>query len=268
MLVIHANPGQKVNVGNYVGPVVIIPTYPTVATIVPANRSQTSSTASSVSPDVGSPATSTTAVLTATFANGTQHTGGILDFNDTWVADNHVFNDYSNGFEQPSTINITYSDGYTAVQTSNIEDVYNQAYGLASPYNISAPYGSSYDITVVTHQTVGQSATVLSAWNPNTASFGDTTQSVTLDGINTAPTGYNPYPDPTTANSYNSFTPVGQTGPGWSGAGIWNSQNHLLGMVEGGNATISPSEIYAFNGQDISDFCDEYSINFSSSTGS
>jgi len=210
-------------------------------------------------------ATTTTAVITVDYTNGAEGAGGVLDFNDTWVTDNHVFNYYtsSGNMYPPASITITYSDGYNAVQTSNVEDVYNQSLGLASPYNVLAPYGSSYDITVVHNQTNGQSATVLSAWDPADAQFGDTTQNVTLNAIGTVPP-YDPYPDPST-NIYNGFSPIGIVGPGWSGTGIWNSKNHLLAMVEGGDS--ATNELYGFNGQDIINFCSEYGINYSESSG-
>lgn len=107
-----------------------------------------------------------------------------------------------------------------------------------------------------------QSATVLGAWDPADAQFGDTTHNVTLNAIGAVPP-YNPYPDPST-NIYNGFSPIGIVGPWWSGAGIWNSKNHLLAMVEGGDS--ATNELYGFNGQDIINFCSEYGINYSESS--
>ena len=101
ILVIHANPGQAVHVSGYVGPVIIEPTYPNIARIVPrpanlplssggktgpyvtqGSPSPHSTTAQVTSSAIGSPATTTTAVITVDYTNGAEGAGGVLDFND------------------------------------------------------------------------------------------------------------------------------------------------------------------------------------------
>jgi hypothetical protein len=265
MLVVRANPGQAVNISGYSGPVVIDPTIPTIATILPSTTKSSSSTATSSS--VGTGPKDATYVATVTPTSGPETTNPILDFNGTWVTDNHVLNYYNpnNGdMYPPEKLTISNASGNIIEQiTGGIEDVYNQSLGLASPYNVAAPTGSDHEITVVNDQTLNQSATVLNAWNPSAATNGYTTQDVTLNGKEQSPPG-NPWPDPT-APIYNTFDPIGSVGPGWSGAGIWNGSNHLLAMVEGGDT--NNNEIYGFNGADIINFCSEYSVPYSESSG-
>lgn len=273
ILVVHADPGQKVSITNYSGAVLIVPNHPTVATIVaPPKTEATALTSSAVT---GTPA-NTTAQIISTFPTSPQperRFGNILDFNGSWVTVDHVMNDFSNGSNgnplEPSRVEIYWPDGSTAVDTTDIEDMYSTTYGLASLYNWLAPYGSNYNITVVTHQTVGQSAKAVSAYNPANGSIGLTTQQATLTAVNSEPIGYNPSPaEPTNKDAYNEFNPVGIIQQGWSGAGIWNSKGHLLAMLEGADQYLSNGGYFwGMNGQDITNFCNAYAIGISSSSG-
>ena len=273
MLVVHANPGQGVKISGYSGPVLIEPTTPTIVTIVRNTTATSSGSVSSTStPGVATPGAvgagpqDATYMLTVTNTNGQEYTGTILDFNGYWVTDNHVLNDYNpatGGMYAPERVVISSaSNNIVAQQTGGISDLFDESLGLASPYNVAAPTGSSHEITVVNDQTVPQSATVLNAYNPSLEDQpGYVSQSVTMIARTVSPSGYNPWPDPTTP-IYNEFSP-GNTVQGWSGAGFWNSSNHLLAMLQGGNGTND----YGFNGADIINFCSENGIPYSESSG-
>lgn len=275
ILIVHANPGQQIHVSNYQGNVLIEPTYPMIATIVPVKSGAVTETTNNaaIASSIPGRANGSTGQITTTFSNGEKGFGNIVDLNGTWVTVDHAMNRWiynsstsSYDYYAPTNIQIIFPNGTEAVNTSDFYDISSTTYGLASPINLAAPTGSGYNATVVTHQTVGQSATVVSAWNPSTASFGITTQSTQLVNVNDAPIGYDPYPaDPTDADSYNEFAPLGIVWHGWSGAGIWNSKGHLLGIVEGANQSLDA--MWAINGTNITDFCDFYGIPFTGSTG-
>ncbi len=268
MLVVHANPGQGVKISGYSGPVLIEPTTPAVATIVPnttANSNSSPSTAASITPNsLGAGPKDATYMATVTNTNGEEGTGTILDFNSYWVTDNHVLNDYVNGavYAPEKLVIESASANVVADVSGGISDLFDQSKGLASPYNVVAPSGSAHQITVVNNQTVPQAATVLNAYNPSQQDdLGYVSKSVTMTAKEVSPSGYNLGPDPDT-NIYNEFSPD-NTVAGWSGAGFWNGSNHLLAMLEGGNGTYQ----YGFNGADIVNFLSENGIPYTESTG-
>ncbi len=242
-------------------------TTPTVATIVPAETGPDSNNANTVtSADIGAGPKDATYMATVMNTNGEEGTGTILDFNGYWVTDNHVLNYYdakTGGMYAPEKLVIAGANGaIVADMDGGISDLFDQSLGLASPYNVVAPSGDAHQITVVNDQTVPQSATVLNAYNPaEEDDLGYVSKSVTMVDRTVSPTGYNPWPDPTTP-IYNEFTPD-NTIQGWSGAGFWNSTNHLLAMLQGGNGSAQSG----FNGADIITFCSENGIPYAESSG-
>lgn len=272
LLVVHANPRQGVEISGYSGPVLIESTTPTIATIVHNTTTNSGVSAPSTStPGGATPSTvgagpkDATYMATVTNMNGAEGTGTILDFNGFWVTISHVLNDYVNGaLYAPEKVVIASANGDIVTdQTGGIADLVDKSLGLASPYNLVAPTGSSHDITVVHDQIpVPQSATVLNAYNPNEEDdLGYVSQSVTMTAITVSPSGYNPAPEPTTP-IYNEFSPD-NTVEGWSGAGFWDGSNHLLAMLQEGNG----SDQYGVNGADIINFCSENGIPYLESSG-
>jgi len=78
----------------------------------------------------------------------------------------------------------------------------------------------------------------------------------------TQPSGYSCFPDPV-ADIYDQFQ--GYLGPGWSGAGMWDSEDHLIAIDSNGSQ--GQNYEYGFDGRDIVSFLETYSIPYSTSTG-
>ena len=262
-LIVHANPGQSVSIKNYSGPVIIMPTYPTITKIIPAQQSLMKSTAFFSNLSYSNSTAAKTAVLFAEYINGASSYGGILDFNGTWVTDNHVLNDIDvNPMSPPRFIQIAHSATGDVAESYNVEDIYSYTLGLASPYNVGAPTGSAYVMTVVNSPSLGQS--VFDYSQIQRSSFGNYIQNASIIRLRVGP-GANVYPDPMT-NIYDRFSPIGIVTNGWSGTGVWDAQNHLIAMTEGGSS--SKNMFWGFNGGDIRNFCNEVGIAYNTSYGS
>jgi len=267
-LIVHANPGQSVTISNYNGPVILLPSYPTVTKIISRNQSlfaanSVGTLTNGATPTYSASTQAKTAVIEVDYKNGNEGTGGILDFNGKWVTDNHVLNDINvNPPSEPNFIQIAHNATGDVAELYDIEDAFRSNLGLASPLNVKDPSGSSYNMTVVSDPTVGQSAFAYSQLNAS--SFGNYVQNATLTRVRVEP-GADVYPDPMTS-IYNRFSPIGQVTYGWSGIGVWDSDNHLLAMTECGS---SPKNMFwGFDGGDIRDFRNAHSIPYTISTGS
>lgn len=270
-LVVHADPGQSIHVSGYSGPVIIVPNSPTIATVVNTNAtssyldSTTITTSNSFS--IPSQAKSHTQVLTA-FFTGTSTgnvtvVGGILSSGSKWITDNHVFNYYdpnNANMYQPYQITITNPDGLSSVQYTDPEDVYNQSYGIASPYNVTAP--DNGNLTIVLFPTLNQTGLAVSGYNSTTASLGWYSSALTLIAQAASPPA-DAYPDPNSA-VYDEYSGHGSVGSGWSGSGIWDSSGRLLSMTTFYYS--GTGNLYGFHGQDIVNFCQEYGIPYSTYT--
>lgn len=275
-LVIHANPGQSIQVSGYSGPVVIVPSSPTIATVVrnsPASSSASAlsqSTTSTSSFSIPNAAKTHTRVLTSFFKNipniGTaEYVGGILSTGSKWITDNHVYNYYYVSLSgkkkmiEPYMINIANPATGQGVNYVDPGDEYIQSYGLATPINVNA--ANSTNLTIVLDTTLDQTGLAVSGYN--SASLGWFSSAQTLIARTQSPPA-NPWPDPN-APVYDQYSGHGSVAQGWSGSGIWDSSGRLLSMTtfyvdEPGG------DLYAFNGADIVNFCKLYGIPYSAYT--
>lgn len=259
-LVVKVNPGQGVKIQGYSGTVIAESTVPSVVTLKPNPDYTASSTASTTAAAQGS---SVTWVVNSLRTDGSDASGGTIDFNGTFVMDNHVLNhivdDNGTVVLYPSQrVIITRSSSTYEVDQTDPYDEYNMSQGLASIGN-PAPTGPGYQIDIVLYPTVPQQDT---AYSYNNSSFALQSKDLTLQGTQATPP-YNPFPDPW-SNIYNQFTPA--LTAGWSGAGIWDSKTHLVAMVANGSSSLNSE--YGFNGGDIEAYCSQNGIPFSTSTGS
>ncbi len=262
-LIVHANPGQSVSIKNYSGPIIIMPTHPTITKIIPAHQSLIKPTTFSSTLTYSASTSAKTAVMFVDYTNGGSSYGGVLDFNGKWVTDNHVLNNIDvKPMSPPRFIQIAHSATGDVAESYNVEDVYSFSLGLASPYNVGAPSGPAYAMTVVNSPSVGQSIFAYS--QIQRSSFGNYVQSASIIRLRVGP-GANVYPDPMT-NIYDRFSPIGIVTYGWSGSGVWDAQNHLIAITEGGS---SPKNMFwGFNGGDIRNFCNDVGIAYNTSYGS
>jgi len=256
-LVIRLNPGQGYNVTGYSGPIVVESTAPDVVSLEPnPNYSSNASAAA-----VGDPALSSTWVVICTYSVKSPSSGGVIDFNGTWIADNHVvqYLPVGGGVYNPTATYITRSSAQYEVYDQNPTWVNDPSTGLAYLAGEAAPTGSAYTIDVVLNPTVGQPDTAVTYYNPINEGWQLTTQSEVLVATQVTPPD-DPYPDPY-SNIYHEFTPI--LAKGWSGNGTWDSENHLVAI----NTYGYDNSEYGFNGGDITAFCEEFGIPFTTSSG-
>jgi len=253
MLVLRVNPGQGVVIHGYSGPVIAEQTDPSVITLEP-NPNYVPSTAA-----VSDPATSATFVVESLRTNGTLVSGGALDFNGTFVMDNHVLNSYplGGGFYLSKQVKIVHHSSALVVDQTNPSEDWDANYGLASLPQNPAPTGSPYQIDLVTFPTLGQQDTAVS-YNNNSISL--TTVPSTLEANRVKPPE-DPYPDPWT-DVYNQYSP--KLSGGWSGNGYWDAQNHLVAIATYGY----DSSEYGYDAGDIENYCNQLGIPYTTSTGS
>jgi hypothetical protein len=270
--VVQVDPGQGYSVDGSPGTFVVEPgpNYPTIAVVDnPAAHAVSPTSAASVPSGVKSH----TAIMTAYFPKSklagcpySSNTGGLLDFNTWWVADNHVYscyNPYNEKFYTPSQLDVILlnSAGDEQQELTYYDPISETSlqYGLASPDAIVAPITST--VTVVTNPTISQSDTAVSAYGGG-GSFGWFTQSLTLLAARVTPSGdpTDYYPDPATP-VYDEFSNYGSITGGWSGSGIWDSSGRLVAI-----STIANSQtgnLYGFDGGDVINFLNKVGIPYS-----
>ncbi len=262
VLVLRLNPGQEFQVSGYTGPVVIESTAPSIVTREPnPNYSSTAAAAAAV----GNPALSATWVVINryTVVGHATSSGGVINFDGTWVADNHVVSYQEkpgDPIAAPYDSTITRSASQYLVNEQDPEWLTDSSTGLAYLVYPTAPTGSEYQIDVVQQPALSQQDTAVNYWNPAADEFELTEQSMVLQATQVVPPT-NPFPDPN-SNIYDQFTP--ELERGWSGTGIWDSESHLVGIDTYGDGN---GYEYAFNGGDIKAFCEEFDIPFTTSTG-
>ncbi len=266
--VIRVNPGQGYTANKSTGTFAVIPhsNYPLIAIVAkPPSQPPSTSGVSALSTTVPAGVKSHTAIMTAYFpvsnTNGCTYsaaTGGLLNFNTWWVADNHVYSCYN-----PNTgyrYNPTQLDVFIVNSSGNIQQelkyydlgsVVNQNYGLASP---TAIVGASVgNITIVLNPSLYQWDTAVSAYGAG-GSFGWFTQPLQLLAVRVYPPG-GAFPDPYSP-VYHEFSAHGNIVSGWSGSGTWDSSGRLVAITTLYNDT----NTYGFDGGDIVNFANAVGI--------
>ncbi len=261
MLVLRVNPGQTVQVNGYNGPMVLESTDPTIETIEPNSSYAGTSSATAISDSAQG--SSVTWAVAVTYENLNTKTGGTIDFDGHWVLDNHVLFDYSGTYENetisiPTQVIVTRSVSQYELKTENPTTEPEGNTGLAS-FLGTAPTGSEYNIDVVRSPAAAQQDT---AYSYNNQYFQPDSVDLQLLATGTQPSGYSYFPDPV-ANIYDRFQ--GYLEPGWSGSGMFDSENHLIAIDSNGSS--SQNREYGFDGADIISFLSTYGIPYSTSSG-
>lgn len=274
--IVHVDPGQGYKFTGSVGTVAVIPdpSYPTFAVVAkPPSGHLATAITSNTTTAIPSGVKNHTAVMTAYYpvsnTNGctySANTGGILDFNTWWIADNHVYscyNKYTGRRYNPSQLDIFILNSSGSVKQElvyhNLGSVVNQQYGLASPTWIVAPITAT--TTIVKTPTLDQWDTAVSGYTAG-GSFGWFTQPLQLLGRGVYPPG-NPYPDPSSA-VYDKFSNHGNLSNGWSGSGTWDNSGRLIAINTFYDETTGNT--YGFDGQDIMNFLNQVGIPYNEYT--